>query len=216
MSTINVKTVPKAENLENFDIIGEVNGDIQTLPYAQLSEQINNLQNQLNQMWKTIYPVGAIYISVNSTSPGTLFGGSWERIQDRFLLSAGSSYSAGSTGGSATHTLTASEMPSHTHTFTGTAQSHTHISCIYNQNNQNFNMATSGIRLSAASFGAQDWVDITKASNITTAGGEGGDPCGVTKATSITPKGTNSNTGSGSAHNNMPPYLSVYVWKRTA
>ena len=72
-------------------------------------------------MWKTIYPVGAIYISVNSTSPGTLFGGSWERIQDRFLLSAGSSYSAGSTGGSATHTLTASEMPSHTHTFTGTA-----------------------------------------------------------------------------------------------
>lgn len=38
MSTINVKTVPKAENLENFDIIGEVNGDIQTLPYAQLSE----------------------------------------------------------------------------------------------------------------------------------------------------------------------------------
>ena len=103
MNTINIATVSKAENLENFDIIGEVNGEVKSLPYSQLKEQINNLQNQLDQMWKNIYPVGAIYISVNSTSPGTLFGGTWERIQDRFLLCAGSSYSAGSTGGSTTH-----------------------------------------------------------------------------------------------------------------
>lgn len=48
-----------------------------------------------------IYPVGAIYLSVNDTSPSSLFGGTWERIQDTFLLSAGSIYSAGSTGGSA-------------------------------------------------------------------------------------------------------------------
>ncbi|MGO4963567.1 phage baseplate protein [Anaerovoracaceae bacterium Sow4_D4] len=59
-----------------------------------------------------IYPVGSIYMSVNSADPGTLFGGTWERIKDRFLLSAGDTYAAGNTGGSAKATL-----PSHTHTF---------------------------------------------------------------------------------------------------
>lgn len=58
-----------------------------------------------------IYPVGSIYMSVNAADPGTLIGGTWERIKDRFLLSAGDTYAAGSTGGSAKATL-----PSHTHT----------------------------------------------------------------------------------------------------
>lgn len=69
-----------------------------------------------------IYPVGSIYISVNSTSPHDLFGGTWEQIKDRFLLACGSTYSNGSTGGSATHihstgnhTLTVNEIPSHNH-----------------------------------------------------------------------------------------------------
>ena len=47
--------------------------------------------------------MGSIYISVDSTSPTTLFGGTWTRIQDRFLLAAGSDYSAGSEGGSISH-----------------------------------------------------------------------------------------------------------------
>lgn len=58
-----------------------------------------------------IYPVGSVYISVNSTNPGVLFGGTWQQIKDKFLLSAGDTYAAGSTGGSAKATL-----PSHTHT----------------------------------------------------------------------------------------------------
>ena len=58
-----------------------------------------------------IYPVGSIYMSVNSADPGSLIGGTWERIKDRFLLSAGDTYAAGTTGGSAKATL-----PSHTHT----------------------------------------------------------------------------------------------------
>ena len=69
-----------------------------------------------------IYPVGAIYMSVNSVSPSTLFGGTWEQIQDTFLLACGTTYSGGSTGGSNTHkhttqghTLTIAEMPSHRH-----------------------------------------------------------------------------------------------------
>lgn len=58
-----------------------------------------------------IYPVGSIYMSVNSADPGTLFGGTWQQIKDRFLLSAGDTYAAGNTGGSAKATL-----PYHTHT----------------------------------------------------------------------------------------------------
>lgn len=55
-----------------------------------------------------IYPVGSIYISVNNANPSVLFGGTWEPIQDRFLLGTGSTYSAGSTGGETNHTLTQS------------------------------------------------------------------------------------------------------------
>jgi hypothetical protein len=50
-----------------------------------------------------IYPVGSIYLSTRSTNPGTFIGGTWSRIQGRFLLGASSTYTAGSTGGSATH-----------------------------------------------------------------------------------------------------------------
>ena len=61
------------------------------------------------------YPVGSIYMSVNSTNPGELFGGTWKQIQGRFLLGQGSGYSAGAMGGEASHTLTVAEMPSHYH-----------------------------------------------------------------------------------------------------
>lgn len=50
-----------------------------------------------------IFPVGSIYISVNNTNPGTIFGGTWEQIKDKFLLCSGDTYGNGSTGGSATH-----------------------------------------------------------------------------------------------------------------
>lgn len=72
----------------------------------------------MQSVFDKIYPVGSIYISVNSTSPSDLFGGSWERLTDRFLVGAGNSYGVNTTGGSTTHTLTISEMPSHTHDIT--------------------------------------------------------------------------------------------------
>ena len=54
-------------------------------------------------------------MSSEPTSPASLFGGTWERIKDTFILAAGDTYAAGSTGGEAAHTLTGSEMPSHSH-----------------------------------------------------------------------------------------------------
>lgn len=85
------------------------------------------------------YPVGAIYISMNAISPAELFGGSWEQIQDRFLLAAGSTYAAGKTGGEATHKLTVNEMPNHNHdngagfTWKATLTSNSPIATPWNQ-----------------------------------------------------------------------------------
>ena len=78
------------------------------------------------------YPVGSYYISSVSTSPATLFGGTWVQVQDRMILAAGTKYSAGTlenpaTGGSETKSLAIANIPSHTHTFTtSSAGTHTH------------------------------------------------------------------------------------------
>ena len=61
------------------------------------------------------YPVGSIYMSWSSTSPASLFGGTWTKIVDRFLVGAGQSYITGQYGGEVTHKLTLNEIPSHTH-----------------------------------------------------------------------------------------------------
>lgn len=92
--------------------------------YTQLLVKVTALENansslnqSLTKYWEKIYPVGAIYMSLSSTSPATRFGGTWERILSRFLLAAHDSagYYVGSTGGEATHALTYEEMPPHTH-----------------------------------------------------------------------------------------------------
>lgn len=109
-------------------------------------------------------------MSVSSTNPGNLFGGTWTQIKDTFLLSAGDTYTAGSTGGEATHTLTTDEMPAHKH----------------------------GNPYILGSFGGGgNWV------------------CDPGSAANYAPNSTAS-AGGGKAHNNMPPYLTVYMWKRTA
>lgn len=127
----------------------------------------------LHDFMLAIYPVGSIYMSVSSTSPATLFGGTWERIKDTFLLSAGDTYSAGNTGGEAAHKLTINEMPNHTHAI--------------------YYYLSSGDK----SFGYNFSSKGSQSSQTTESGGI-------------------VNTGGSTAHNNMPPYLAVYVWKRTA
>lgn len=83
------------------------------------------------------HPIGSLYWSSQSTDPGTLFGGTWTRIKDKFILAAGDTYTNGATGGTATVTLTTNNMPSHSHTiggntgptqptFTGTEHSHSY------------------------------------------------------------------------------------------
>lgn len=80
----------------------------------------------LSDLSDKIYPVGSLYWSKSSTSPASLFGGSWVRVKDVFALAAGSTYIAGTTGGSSTYLLTVSQMPSHNHSgVTGTPSTNT-------------------------------------------------------------------------------------------
>lgn len=62
-----------------------------------------------------IYPVGSYYWSSNSTNPGTVFGGTWVQVKDKFVLAAGDDYVINETGGEASHTLNVNEIPSHQH-----------------------------------------------------------------------------------------------------
>ena len=94
-----VKLLVENGNMSNMWIIGGFNLQLE-------STDINK-----------IYPVGSIYISINSTDPSSLFGGTWERIKDTFLLAAGDQYTVGNTGGASTHTLTNAELPSHSHNY---------------------------------------------------------------------------------------------------
>lgn len=145
--------------------------------HTHLSEQILDLID-------VIYPVGSIYMSVNDVNPEILFGGEWERIQDRFLLASGSAYANGSTGGSATVTLTASQsgVPAHSHKYQD-------YNTTYTLKTTNRKPGTS----TAVAYGTS-----------LTAGG------GATERTSS----NNTAANASQAHENMPPYLAVNVWKR--
>lgn len=81
-----------------------------------------------SNLFDLIYPVGSIYMTEDSNfDPSARFSGTWQRIQDRFLLAAGIDYNPGATGGEAEHQLTVQEMPQHTHRVLisgGTAPTH--------------------------------------------------------------------------------------------
>lgn len=186
---------------------------------------INSLQN----IFDKIYPVGTIYISTGATSPALLFGGQWEQIKDRFLLAAGSTHALSSTGGEETHTLTTSEMPSHTHIgSSASAGAHAHsrgtqdiTGSHFFFTNEDYTPAVSGAftrttlstntDIGAGFQGDGDSNNYTfnfKASNSWT---------GASSSNGVhTHSITNANTGGGGSHNNMPPYLAVNVWKRIA
>lgn len=64
-----------------------------------------------------IYPIGSIYVSTVGTSPAFFIGGTWEQIEDRFLVGAGAYFNAMDTGGEIEHILIENEMPQHKHNY---------------------------------------------------------------------------------------------------
>ena len=117
------------------------------------------------------YPVNSIYISYSHTSPAELFGGTWARIEDRFLWGCKSTESIGATGGESAHTLAVDEIPSHSHPFISTNE---------------YSSTSGGWKNPAWGPGSNTTAAITGF------------------------------TGGGAAHNNMPPYIQVSIWRRIA
>ncbi len=127
-----------------------------------------------------VYPVGAIYTSVVSTSPATLFGGTWSAFAaGRVLVGIDAGQTefdlVEETGGAKTVTLAISEIPSHTHTY-------------------DTKLGTSSMSHDSGNYPANGAIGGTTAPSNAV---------------------TNAN-GSGGAHNNLQPYIVVYMWKRTA
>ena len=149
---------------------------------------------------KKIYPVGSIYISTVSTNPSELFGfGTWEAMPaGRVLLAQGKvetenythNFVAGETGGEFVHQLTVGELPAHNHTAsTNTTGNHTHKyggTSIYCDAYQRQDLPTSADKKS--------WFTSEEGNHSHTV--------------------IINNTGSGTAHNNLQPYVSCYIWKR--
>lgn len=61
------------------------------------------------------YEPGSVYISSKSTSPAEIYGGSWVRHKDIFILAAGDKFQAGTSGGEETVALLESHLPPHKH-----------------------------------------------------------------------------------------------------
>ena len=164
------------------------------------------------------YPIGSIYITTIATNPATILGfGRWERIQDKFLLAGGSSYAPGTSGGEASHTLALTEVPSHCHGVGTIAAGNTtpSMSATLNHATANYfrgymmrdtgSTSASGEYAAAGSSAAKGFA-LDTAMSISVSGG----------SHSHTMSGNTGYSGGSTAHNNMPPYLSVYVWKRVS
>jgi microcystin-dependent protein len=173
-----------------------------------------------NGILDAVYPVGAIYLSTVNTSPATLFGGTWTQIKDRFLLSAGDTYNVGNTGGSATKNIGVNNLPGHSHGLNSHVHSlnrHTHT---VSAEGDAFNGGSAGryVRTWAGSANGSGW-------NVFAADSSPSSCTGVLKLSTTTGEasgntgtasGSTGSTGGGEALNIMPPYLTVYMWKRTA
>lgn len=147
-----------------------------------------------------VYPIGSVYISTNNTNPNAIIGGTWEEFATgRTLIGYNPDdddlKAIGMTGGEKTHTLTIEEMPSHNHSAsTGGAGKHTH---------------TVGYRKRQDAYGkgtmdAMHW-NAGTASTIATS-----------EVANHSHTVTVESAGSGMSHNNMMPYITVRMWKRTA
>lgn len=140
-----------------------------------------------------VYPVGAVYISLTATNPHDLFGGTWEQIQGRFLLAVGANTANtttayGSMSASAINRSAGEQGGEVAHTLTTSEMpEHAHP-----------------IRYGSVGSSSGDTYASVRVPYNQAQARVGEDNQGMEAV------------GGGQAHNNMPPYLAVYMWRRTA
>lgn len=150
--------------------------------------------SKTTDMLKLVYPVGAVYISATATDPKTLFGfGTWEQIKDRFLLSAGDSYGAGTTGGNATHSHKYKTGARVYYGMVAGADADAHMAYDYVQDK---------------------WIPAVKDSGQSSLPVKANS--GVEASTKEVSPYFMASEAQVETKSNMPPYLTVYMWKRTA
>lgn len=224
-------TTPVKPELTHGDIFaGELIDDI-PLYYIKITdlnieavEQAFKVMPALASVADVIYPVGSIYMSMASTNPALLFGGTWAPIRDHFLIGDTKS---GRTDGSKEIQIQPANLPPHTHTIRphihevpkhthrveiSTAGAHTHSFSKIKQ------AATGTARYVPEKPGAA----ASSTSGTITTSKEGAhthiatvQACAefVTTETKLT---TDENTGTAKPIRIMPPFLTVYMWQRTA
>ena len=148
-----------------------------------------------------IYPIGSIYMSVNSNSPSTLFGGTWQQLEDTFLFATSGT---ADTGYQATAGSKDAVVVEHNHT----QASHNHgsgDSTYPNFMTTNINIAVGQTKRTLPSAGSDYYYVYSKEKgNI----GQ--------HSTTDSKQPTINNKGVSGTDKNMPPYMKVYMWKRTA
>lgn len=155
---------------------------------------INNKLIDLMEVINIIYPIGSIYMSVNNTNPSALFGGTWVswgsgRVPVGVNTSDTNFNTVEKTGGS-------KYLQKHNHDLTGTLAKHEHANTggFFNQEKQRFLVA--GNKLDNSSTG-------TSSTNA------------MITYTNIENKLSISESGTGDS-GNLQPYITCYMWKRTA
>ncbi len=182
-----------------------------------LETQIENADSQIGELLNQIYPVGAIYISMSDTSPSSIFGGTWEKIEDRFLLASSSTYAKGTTGGEATHTLTEEELPQHQHKFNKPANlTNAHALTIQEMPAHTHSVSIdceTTTRFAGTSSNMLPFCEPMNSTTYTTesAGGGEGHWHTIEEVSGYT-----AFVGQSKAHNNIPPYLAVNMWVRVS
>lgn len=148
---------------------------------------VEQVHDSLNEMLSSIYPVGSIYMSMNSTSPATLFGGSWVQLKDRFLIGAGNTYYAGGQGGNASHNHGS-----------GT------LSALFDADDTQYGLKSSHPTYDDNGFSAPWKPDKTFYVDSATSGSNYASERGID---------VSGQTGDAET---LPPYLAVYMWHRIA
>lgn len=209
---------------------------------AQLQEAINSVKNNLTNIASQLYPIGAVYITVLTHNPTDLFGGQWVKLPaGKMLINEGDGFNLNETGGEKEHVLTEAEMPTHAHQVQATSSAdvssiaigdHYHAFGTINDNNGMF-LTTDGSRTKINKgvrppdfyftgwngSGHDNWrtpgndtqpwnLYTTRAVPLTEADVSG------KKTIDLNVNTVSTRAGTSQAHNNMPPYLVVNMWKR--
>lgn len=140
--------------------------------YERIKREYDLSLLEKGRLMDKVWPIGSIYMSIDSTDPAIRFGGRWVRIEGRFLLGASKDHPVNEESGEETHVLSVDEMPEHAHDQAEMQYGH-------------------------------DWLGVSGQWSASSSG-------------DVTHRYVTAAAGGGQPHNNMPPYLAVYIWKRVA